>query len=614
MFGISVQAQSRWALGRPSLLIDLPADPRAESVSWAERSAFSYLPNSWVAEGSGVRFEIARIYTNNSPADVLSEVGRKLNVAMSAQSSGVVSGRKFVNFSNASRMIAVIGADESAPGGTTWVVMAIYNNASGMNLANQLFNSIVVEREGRRNWALRSLGNTFLVAELPYAFSRRVKAGDNDLLHRYELHFDGMDIEVREESPQPNMYFEKDKTIEGLIEDNRSLHGVTDFTFTREPTKLGNKNAEIINMRFKQGYREYLLQKIALIEKQKAVLVSIKIDPKRKDHLQAAEKLFRTLRLSTVTITGWKNYPVGPNGLYMDLPKAPDAPKQVNAVTIYNVSGALSEIEVREIDTSQTTAYLPDFSAKNWLQIQTALTSMKTEATIEKRLIDGIEARLIKITHTKDKNTFQRRILMIFAPNNNWIVDVMVANGAEDYFERLLPSIRVQVPSPRFIRQSFGKLGVSFHVQDKFVKVESRKPNIPNIENEELATFNHSDGNFFIMYEVTAKTEETNLLTEQNGVDFANKLLGGMMQGQTVKVKANLRDSYPINIDGVEGLHLVFDVNAEGSDKESPMQADFVLLQQGKILWTVFVGTAHSAGGGGRFLRAQVLNKLRVGL
>lgn len=615
VFETFAEGQSRWALGRPSLLIDLPADPRAESVAWAERSAFSFVPNSWVAEGNGVRFEVARIYTNNSPAEVLAEVGRKINVATSAQSSGVLSGRRYVNFSNSSRTITVFGADESAPGGTTWVVMAIYNNAAGMNFAYQLLGSLVIEREGRRNWALRSLGNTSLVAELPYDFSPRSKPNDSELSSRYEVNFDGMEIEVWEETPDPGANFEKEKTIAGFIEGNRSLPGVTNFTATREPTKLGGKEGEIINMRFKQGYRDYLLQKIAFIEKRKAIVVTIKTDPKRADHLQVAEKLFRTLRFSTVTITGWKNYAVGSNGLYMDLPKAPDAPKQVNAVTIYNVANPISNVEVREIDTSRSTAYLPDFSAKNYLDIQTALTQMKTDATIEKRLIDGIEARLIKITHTKDKNTYQRRILMIFAPSNNWIIDVMVMNGAEDYFERLLPSVRVQVPSPRFIRQSFGKLGVSFNVQDKFVKVDSKKPqNDPDFENEETAAFNYSDGNFFIMYEMTFKTE-ANLLTEKRGDFFANALLSGMMRGQAVKIKAYLRDTYPINIDGVEGLHLVFDIKAEGqTDKDSPMQADFVMLQQGKILWTVFVGTVHSAGGEGRFLRAQVLNKLRVGL
>jgi hypothetical protein len=56
-------AFSRWALGRPSLLVDMPGDPSGGGVAWAEKPLYSIFPNSWSAEGGGVRIEVARIYT-----------------------------------------------------------------------------------------------------------------------------------------------------------------------------------------------------------------------------------------------------------------------------------------------------------------------------------------------------------------------------------------------------------------------------------------------------------------------------------------------------------------------------------------------------------------------
>lgn len=90
------QEVSRWALGRPALLIDMPADPGAGGVAWAERPMYSIFPNAWSAEGSGVRIEVARIYTPKDPAALMAEIGQKANVSMTPAGRGQISGREFV--------------------------------------------------------------------------------------------------------------------------------------------------------------------------------------------------------------------------------------------------------------------------------------------------------------------------------------------------------------------------------------------------------------------------------------------------------------------------------------------------------------------------------------
>jgi hypothetical protein len=265
---------------------------------------------------------------------LLAEIGQKVNTPMTPSGRGQISGREFVNFMNSSRMAAVIGTDGGVLGGASWAVMATYKDQAGQSLAGAIFDSIKVEREGNRHWALRSLGQTFLAAELPFELVRQTRSTDGSGIVRYESSFDGMDIRVTDETPGEGMVFEKENTLKGFIDGERSLPGVTNFTFTREKYKLDGREGDLITKTFKRGYRSYRIYEIAFIEKRKAVVASIQIDPGRTDHQNITEKILRTLKTTANSIYGWKTYTIGNQGLYVDLPVPPTAPRQMNAVTI----------------------------------------------------------------------------------------------------------------------------------------------------------------------------------------------------------------------------------------------------------------------------------------
>jgi hypothetical protein len=607
---------SRWALGRPSLVIDMPGDPAGGNVAWAERPIYSIFPNAWSAEGSGVRIEVARIYTAKDPAALLAEVGQKVNTPMTPRGRGDLSGREFVNFMNATRMAAVIGKDEGVFGGASWVVMATYKDQAGQELAGAIFDSIKVEREGNRHWALRSLGPTFLAAELPFELLQQKRSSDNGSLARYESSFDGMDIKVTNQSPGEGMVFEREATLKDIAEGERSLPGVTNFTSIRDKYKLGTREGDIITKNFKRGYRSYRAYEIVFIEKRSALTVSIQIDPARADHQATTERILRSLKTTQNTIYGWKTYAVGDQGLYVDLPVAPTAPRQMNSVTIYESNTPLAMVEMRELEVGYPSAHNPDFSAKQYFEMQQALNSKANFQlqSIDKLLIDGMEARLVKATWQNGKETNFRQILTIYGYQTQWIIDMLASKETAEYMERVMQSVRVKVNfPPATVRQSFGTMGVSFLVGDQRLEPQIKQdPADPDFTREESANAQYGNS-ILTVYEMNFKTQ-TPGINDERGKFFMDSFLSGLSKAAGITLSAKQRDSFPVNIDGVEGRHIIYDVTASVMKPGAVIQADFVMLGQDKKLWTAIVITNYEGGLSARYNRARILNSLRVGM
>lgn len=610
------QNVSRWALGRPSMLIDMPGDPGAGGVAWAEKPMYSIFPNAWSSEGGGVRIEVARVYTSKSPTDLLAQIGQNVNTPMTPTGKGQLSGREFVNFISATRMTAVIGNDGGVLGGASWVVMATYKDEAGQALAGSIFDSIKVEREGARHWVLRSLGPTFLAAELPFEMTQVNKSGDAGSAKRYETSFDGMDIRVTEETPGEGNVFEKENTLKDFIEGDRSRPGVTGFSFTRDKYKLGDQAGDIITKDFKRGGRSYRIYEIAFIEKRRAVIASIQIDPTRGDHQKTTERILRTLKTTLNPVFGWKTYAVGDKGLYIDLPVAPAAPKQQNAVTIYESNSPLAMTEIRELEVGFPAAHNPDFAAKQYFEMRASLDSKyKFEIQgIDRLLVDGLEARLVRSTWRNGENVNQRQVLIIYGYQTQWIVDMLAAKETAAYMERVMQSVRVKIDfPPNTLRQSIGTMGVSMLVGDKRIESKvTQNPNDPDFSREESATAQYGSS-LLTVYEMVFKNQSL-AISDANGKMFIDSFLRGLGQSSNLQITATQRDSFAVNIDGVEGRHIIYDLTANNMKAGSVIQADFVMLTQDKKLWTAIVLTNYEGGLAARYNRAMLLNSLRVGI
>jgi len=605
---------SRWALGRPSLLIDMPGDPSGGGAAWAEKSMYSIFPSSWSAEGSGVRVEVARIYTAKSPTDLLAEIGQKVSVPMTPTGRGQLSGREFVNFSGSNRIAAVIGNDGGVMGGASWVVMATYKDAAGRALAGTIFEGIKVEREGARHWAIRSLGPTFLASELPFELTK-IPSNESGRT-RSESSFDGMDVRVTDETPSAGSSFDKETTLKNFIDGYRGRAGVTEFTSTREKYKLDTRDGDLVTMTFKRGNRSYRVYDIAFIEKQRAVVASIQIDPNRADHADTTSRILRSLKTALNPVYGWKTYDVGGKGLYMDLPVAPSAPKMMGSVQVYNSDTPLAMTEIRQLEVGYPSAHDPDFSAKQYFEMQQALSAnQKFELQgIDKLLIDGLEARLVRATWKNGQAVNKRQILTIYGYETQWIIDMLASKETDLYMERVMQSVRVRIPfHPTAIRQSFGSMGVSFIVGDKRLEPKiTQNAADPDFTREESATM-QMDKSILAVYEMVFKNAAPPI-TDERGKTFMDGFLRGLSQAAGVQLTATQLSSFPINIDGIAGKHIIYDISAGGKQDSVVIQADFIMLGQDKKFWTATVITNYDGGLTARYNRARILNSLRVGM
>ncbi len=114
----------------------------------------------------------------------------------------------------------------------------------------------------------------------------------------------------------------------------------------------------------------------------------------------------------------WKSYAIGTTGLYLDLPSPPDPSRMVNGAMTAGVYTGAMAVDVREV---MSTAYDPEFASKQMLTILEAWPKHENvQGTIEKRIVDGLEARLLRTTHKNGSFLNHRDMLLIYSFDRFW--------------------------------------------------------------------------------------------------------------------------------------------------------------------------------------------------
>lgn len=301
----------------------------------------------------------------------------------------------------------------------------------------------------------------------------------------------------------------------------------------------------------------------------------------------------------------WKSYPIGATGLFLDLPKAPEPAHLVNGTMTSGVYTGAMAVDVREV---MSTAYDPEFASRQMLTILQAWPKHENvQGTITKLMIDGLEARLLLTTHKNGSFLNHRNMLLIYSYDRFWAIDAIAAANERGQIERVINSAAVRLPVGAGLeRQQIGSLGASLVVGPKALEIKRKEtPNDSLILSDEMAGTSLGAG-ALVVVEVTYK-DDAPQLDPEIGMAAAGGLLKQLSEGTPVKMSGKLRDSFPVNIDGIEGWHLVLDVTADGKT----VQGDFVLLRAGKRWWTAFVMTDPKREDS-RQARAQVLNTIRV--
>ena len=204
------------------------------------------------AENNGLKVEVARIFTTKTPEEILSDIGGKINVPLSVIRRENVSGRDSVSYIDSRIMVKVIGKDGEFFTGASWAIVVTFDGNTQLDTAYRIIDSILVEREGTRKWTLRSLGETSLIAELPFELLLNESRSEPGFTAHYESNFDGLGVSVVDQTADEGTRFSEDKTIKTLIDGQKNAPGVEQFKSSRRKTKLGEKSAEMITMDFRQ--------------------------------------------------------------------------------------------------------------------------------------------------------------------------------------------------------------------------------------------------------------------------------------------------------------------------------------------------------------------------
>jgi hypothetical protein len=305
-------------------------------------------------------------------------------------------------------------------------------------------------------------------------------------------------------------------------------------------------------------------------------------------------------------VPDWRPYPIGSNGLYLELPKAPDPPKVTSSTTTTGVYTGPMAVDVREIPYGGG-PYAPDAGSRQLLEFVNAQHAGST-GTIERRLVDGFEARLLRTIFKNAGFLNHRDVLVIYGADRFWVVDTVAAENEKDQIARVIDTAKIELPRVSTIwRQHLGKMRVAFNFGAEQIKPKFKEtPNDPDIVHEENSLVNFSGG-LLAFLEDTAKTR-VSTLEEMKLPGIAQSFLDGVGESLKLKLTATVRDSYRIAIDGTPGMHLLFDVTASGSDKT--LLCDFLALSDDKLFWSVIL-LSDPQSESARLVRAHVVNSIR---
>jgi len=612
IFGIALtaaaQQTSRWAISNPSLLIDIPGKPSPTDLSWIEKTPYSFFPTAWAGEDAGLRVEVGKISWPNGPNTVYGTIVKKLGINSAAVDMPKISGRKTIGTYGNGYMLRVIGTDPETNSGSVWAVLVRYDRADLANSARSIISNIIAEREGTPKPVLRGLGTGRFAAMLPYELLPSESSPENPDDKEYEAYFDGMQVKVISSMPSAGYVFNADGTIKDIVEGNRQRADKDTFRAESSKIKISDEKAVLVVMDMKENGKPYKIYKVLAIEKRNSMTLTLQTDPNNTKQQETARQIISSLRTTTSPLYGWSTYKIGRQGLMIDSPIAPKAPVQQNAVTIYNIDAPLFGYEIRDVEPMFASTFDPDFAAKNYFEINSAISKDKNEIlSIEKILVDGFQARLIHAKVTSGKYIYIRQMLLIYGGTTEWIIDIMGTENYGDLIHRAIQSVRVSLPPVSgTVRQSFGKLGLSLQAFTEPIKLKE-----PFVENEMTAAYEFNTG-MIAMFEVESAVA-ADASIKRSAMTAANSLLKGIGEKAGLDLAAVEKESQIIVIDGQAGLHVICGITNNGETPKVPLIADAIVFRKDNRMFILVLLTNFTNGVAARANRSNILNSIRIG-
>jgi hypothetical protein len=507
--------------------------------------------------------------------------------------TGFVSGRAYALAQNNERLIGVIEPTPGVSGSSAWGIVITGNATS----ARQFWNSIEMEREGSAKTAMRALGPTKLIAELPYELAPALRSASNGQ-RRYEASWDGMNVDIAvDQAAGENMRWDTKTTVQSYINKARAKQGITGFKSERTAIKFGKMTGDLATISFREGTRDYKIWNIVTFSGNEGYSIEIVTDPKRADHTLTAARLLETIRVTDISTWGWKPFALG--NITVEAPSAFKATKQSADVAEWESEAAAMPLTVREVVLPDAVKTDPDAASAQSVQIMKMLPGMASaqHTGTQRRIVDGLPARLVDYTWKNAGFTNRRSQLFIYGATRTWVVDAIAAENYKDWLARLFDTVRVQVPESGARLQRIGAMNASFKLGQNPIEITTLEPPAAEIKAIVQSIVPLPAGGVFAIIDQTL-AEDGQVLKQQSHSFYESfsKPLGAGPPAET----------HSVTLDGARGFHLRGKATAGGVVKDT----DFLLLARGKGMLVLFILSDPNSGD--RVLRDEIFNSLRL--
>lgn len=467
----------RWQLGNPSLILDLPGDPRSGGVDWHPSNSFAVLPTSWSAENDDLKVEVSTTFASTEAQAVLNAVAPKIGGTARTKPL-TISGYPAVRGDVSGKPVLAIQAE-----GRAWIIVATPKTNNGTSLATRVLDGVYVERSGEKRWVQRSLGNTRMNAELPFDLAAKQTTVNEG--KAYELHFDDFRVEASISYPGEGKVIDFGKTISTYIEGEKKIPGTDDFKSKRERVKRDQLDGEIVRIELKRGSRQYKIVSFFAQVDQSLLRMDISGRADSAAHDSNIDRILSSLKVSSVNFANFSPRQVGNEGVWFDVPKEFSETSSNSSSKMYTCFPGAFQLDVRFTDADPATGYnadqLLDFIEVKFKSVKDS-RDFKTERF--SKYVNGLETRILKTQYkTKGRGDFTiQYAIAIFAPGRIIVGEMICEEQQKGYLERIVDSVRIELKAPPgWTRQQIGDSGLSMLAE----KLEIRRPT-PSADLESL--------------------------------------------------------------------------------------------------------------------------------
>jgi ribosomal protein L21E len=585
------QAQfSRWQLGNPSLVIDLPGQPGGGGVAWHD-SGLGILPTSWSAEDDHLRVEISERYGDKTAQQAAQELGSKLQSKTSNASELKISGMPALRFSAGQRTGVVIAAE-----GRSWTVLITPKTQTGAGQVQHVLGSIVLERWGNPRWVRRSVGNTNVNAEMPYEMAAEIDE-PNPNRKSYELHFNDISVRAFTERPNEGGKIDFQKSFDSYIEGEKNQPGTTDFSVTKTRVDQDRFKGQGATISLKRDNKAYKIHLVAGMSDGNYVRVGATARGDRPDHEGLCTRIVNSVKVSGVNFSPFEPRQIGNEGIWFDAPKDFDAPGGGGGRRTTGIYAGGFAVDVSLTDVN-VPANLPQLMGFLETKHKPQGNPRDYQCDFSKILVDGLEANIMRMRFKEaGRGDFTCKYAMAIGAPDKIILAEMIANESQaDYLERFMATAKVEVKAPDgWQRHAIGA--------GQMTMLLSKPPKNDKLEPPAGAT-----SQFAVSF------DEEGILGEAIETTYAsNPPMPGLKVREyfeAIRKAANttgrIVEQRPYQVGGRSGIlaKLSFDI------PNGVIEGDMVVVTRGNTMWMVAV-LYRSDQPGSNYRRTVILNSIK---